>query len=199
MKVQKISFNAPLKKICMELYHNLPKLIDIRENIYIAKFHIHSMVQCVCFPHSDDQFETPGELMVWLDFDLRNNHRGYYRYRKGVGLTPLEPGSLVLFYKNKLIVGCGVVEKPPRPLTKSEIERCDEIHGGDNNCSGMENILKFFPNSIWVWDEHELVNEEEFYKITQKNLKYYVTVKPEQVLDIFKIVAEKRQKMERWV
>ncbi len=63
----------------------------------------------------------------------------------------------------------------------------------------MENILKFFPNSIWVWDEHELVNEEEFYKITQKNLKYYVTVKPEQVLDIFKIVAEKRQKMERWV
>jgi hypothetical protein len=173
--------------------------MDIRENIYIGKLRILLMAQCVCFPHSDDQFETPSELMIWLDYDLRNNHRGYYRYRKGVGLASLEPGSLVFFYKDNLIVGCAVVEKASRPLTKSEIERCDEIHGSDNNCSGMENILKFFPNSIWVWDEHELVSADEFYKITQKNLKYYVNINPEHVLEIYRLVAEKRQAMESWV
>ena len=120
------------------------------------------MAKAVCFPHSNDQFETPNQLMEWLDYSLRNTHRGYYRYRKAPGLGRLEPGSLVFFYKNKLIVGTAVVEKGSRPLERTEIERCDEVHGLDNDCAGMENIVKFFTNSIWVWDEHDLVSESEF-------------------------------------
>ena len=154
------------------------------------------MAKAVCFPHSDDQFETPNELMEWLDYSLRNTHRGYYRYRKAPGLGRLEQGSIVFFYKNKLIVGSAVVEKNSRPLEQVEIERCDEIHGRDDDCAGMENVVKFFTNSIWVWDEHELVTEEEFKEITKKNLQNYVTINPDEILKLYEIVARKRGEME---
>ncbi|MCL5788055.1 MAG: hypothetical protein M1581_05550 [Candidatus Thermoplasmatota archaeon] len=154
------------------------------------------MKKAVCFSHSNDQFETPNELMEWLDFGLRYTHRGYYRYRKAPGLGKLEPGSLVFFYKNKLLVGSAVVEKASRPLEKSEIERCDEIYGYDDGCAEMVNVVKFFPNSIWVWDEHDLVSEDEFKAITRKKLQYYVTIEPNDVLEIYQKVAEKRQEME---
>lgn len=153
------------------------------------------MGKIVCFPHSDDQFETAAELMEWLDFGLRHVHGGYYRYRKAPGLGKLEPGSLVFFYKNKLIVGSAVVEKESRPLQPSEIERCDEIYGMDDNCAGMENVVKFFTNSIWVLDEHDLVSESEFKEITGKNLQNYVIIEPEHVTKIYGVVARKRSEM----
>ncbi len=161
------------------------------------------MKKAVCFPHSDDQFATPDELMEWLDYSLRNTHRGYYRYRKANGLGSLEPGSLVFFYKNKLIVGCAVVEKASRPLVRSEKERCDEVYYTEDDrkeyeeeCAEMKNVVKFFTNSIWVWDEHDLVSEKEFKAITGKSLQYYVTIEPEHILEIYAKVAEKRKEME---
>ena len=60
----------------------------------------------------------------------------------------------------------------------------------------MVNVVKFFPNSIWVWDEHDLVSEDEFKAITRKKLQYYVTIEPNDVLEIYQKVAEKRQEME---
>lgn len=153
------------------------------------------MSKIVCFPHSDDQFKTAGKLMEWLNDALRHVHGGYYRYRKAQGLGKLDPGSLVFFYKNKLIVGSAVVEKASRPLDPSEIERCDEIYGLDNDCAGMENVVKFFTNSIWVWNEHELVSEDEFKEITGKNLQYYVTIDPDKVTKIYELVARKRSEM----
>ena len=155
------------------------------------------MPKAVCFPHSDDQFETPNELMEWLDYSLKNTHRGYYRYREAPGLGRLEPGSVVFFYKNKLIVGCATVEKGSRPLKPEEIERCDEIYGTQNGCAGMKNVVKFFTKSIWVWDEHELVNEEEFKQITGKHLDHYVSITPDEVLSLYGVVARKRAEMEQ--
>ncbi|MEM0135024.1 MAG: hypothetical protein QXU18_07350 [Thermoplasmatales archaeon] len=154
------------------------------------------MLKAVCFPHSDDQFETANELMEWLDWGLRNTHGGYYRYREAPGLGLLEPGSIVFFYKNKLIVGSAVVEKVSRPLEDAEIERCDEIYGSDDNCAGMKNVVKFFPNSIWVWDEHDLVSESEFKEITGKNLQHYVGIESDDVLKLYEMVARKRAEME---
>ena len=155
------------------------------------------MLKAVCFPHSDDQFKTPKDLMEWLDYSLRNTHGGYYRYREALGLGKLEPGSVVFFYKNKLIVGCATVEKGSRPLEPEEIERCDKIYGTKNNCAGMKNVVKFFTKSIWVWDEHELVSEEEFKQITENYLSNYVGIEPDQVLRIFAAVARKRSEMEQ--
>ena len=63
----------------------------------------------------------------------------------------------------------------------------------------MKNIIKFFPNSIWVWDEHELVSADEFEEITGDELRHYIYIKPAHVLEIYRLVAEKRQKMESWV
>lgn len=134
--------------------------------------------------------------MEWLDHDLRNLHGGYYRYREARGLGRLEPGSLVFFYKNKLIVGSAVVEKASRPLEGSEIQRCEEIYK-EENCAGMKNIVKFFTNSIWVRDEHDLVNESEFKEITGKNLDYYVSVNPDEVMKLYGLVAKKREEMEK--
>ena len=153
------------------------------------------MLKAVCFSHADDQFETPYELMKWLDYDLKRIHGGYYRYRKGVGLGLLEPGSIVFFYKNKLIVGTAVVEKASRPLEPAEIERCEEIHGEDG-CKNLENVVKFFTNSIWVWDEHDLISESEFKEITEKNLQHYVSINSEDVLKLYGLVARKRAEME---
>ena len=154
------------------------------------------MPKAVCFPHSDDQFETPSELMEWLNYSLKDTHRGYYRYRKAPGLGRLEPGSVVFFYKNKLIVGSAVVEKEPRPLRPEEVERCDEIHGTQNNCAGMKNVVKFFIKSIWVWSEHELVSEAEFKQITGKNLQNYVSIESTDILKLYEIVAMKRTEMD---
>ena len=67
-------------------------------------------IEIMCFPHSDDQFKTPSELMDFLDNDLRYSHKGYYRYRTSTAPGNLAPGSIVLFYKNDFIVGSAVVE-----------------------------------------------------------------------------------------
>lgn len=183
----------------MELYHDLSTLMDNPANIYYSKYLKQIMSQCLCISHTDDQFETPNDLMEWLNSSLRNTHRGYYRFRKGPKLKALKPGSIVLFHKNGLILGSAVVEKASRPLTQSEIDECDEIYGTSNGCSKMKNIIKFFPNSIWVWDEHELVSADEFEEITGDELRHYIYIKPAHVLEIYRLVAEKRQKMESWV
>ncbi len=154
------------------------------------------MLKAVCFPHVDDQFESPIELMEWLDNDLRTTHRGYYRYRKAPGLGTLEPGSIVFFYKNGLIVGSAVVEKHSRSLEPSEIERCDEIRAEDDSCSGMINVVKLFTESIWVWDEHELISKDEFNRITTKDLSHYVTIDPDDVLKLYGLVAKKKAEMD---
>lgn len=154
------------------------------------------MLKAVCFPHADDQFDSPIDLMSWLNYDLKKIHRGYYRYRKAPGLGNLDCGSIVFFYKNKLIVGSAVVEKNSRPLESSELKRCDELRAEDDNCSGMVNVVKFFTNSIWVWDQHELVNAEEFQKITGRELLHYVKIEPDAVLELYKLVAEKREEMD---
>ena len=158
------------------------------------------MPKAACFPHADDQFDTPANLMDWLEHDLRTTHRGYYRYRKAQGLGKLEPGSIIFFYKNGLIVGSAVVERNSRSLEPSEKERCSEIHNSPHeevdHCSGMENIVKFFTESIWVWSEQELVSKDEFYRITGKDLTHYVTIEPSHVLKLYEIVANKSVKMD---
>lgn len=177
-------------------YCTLVHLYSANATIYISPNCYVIMLEGLCISHSDDQFETPSDLMEWLNTSLRNTHGGYYRFRTGPKLKALEPGSIVLFYKKNLIVGSAVVEKASRPLKPDEKDRCDEIHGTDNNCSGLENIIKFFPNSIWVWNEQELVDADEFEEITGCKLKYYVSIKPEHVLEIFNLVAKKREEME---
>jgi hypothetical protein len=154
------------------------------------------MAKAVCFPHADDQFKTPNKLMEWLDYSLRYIHDGYYRYRTAPGLGSLEPGSLVFFYKSGLIVGSAVVEKAPRPLERAEIERCNEVYGLENNCAGMHNIVKFFKNSIWVWSEHSLISRSEFKEITGNDLTHYVTIKSEDILRLYEVVARKSAEME---
>ena len=47
-------------------------------------------------------------------------------------------------------MGSAVVEKASRALEQSEIERCDEIYGGNDDCAEMVNVVKSFTNSIWV-------------------------------------------------
>ena len=158
------------------------------------------MQKAVCFPHSDDQFKTPAKLMSWLEYSLRKTLDGYYMYRKGPAIGKLDQGSLVFFYKSKLIVGCAVVEKASMPLEQAEIERCKEIYGEDStDCNGMENVVKFFTDSIWVWNEQELVNEDEFKSITEKSLSNYPIVEPDEVLKLYEIVAKKRETMNKRV
>ena len=149
------------------------------------------MKKAVCFPHSDDQFETPAELMEWLDSDLRILHDGYYRYRQAPGLGSLEPGSVVFFYKNGLIVGSAVTEKPSRALNDEEIKLCELVHDPEN-CADMVNIVKFFTGSIWVFNEHELIDKDEFKSITNKDLTHYVTINPDEIMDLYAVVARKK-------
>ncbi len=148
-------------------------------------------IEIMCFPHADDEFETPAELMDFLNNDLKHSHQGYYRYRTSTAPGNLAPGSVVLFYKNGLIVGSAVVEKPARALTESEIEDCTKIYSGED-CGGMKNIIKFIPESIWVFGEHELVSADKFHEITTKQLSRYVTIQAEDLLEIYNEVALKR-------
>ncbi len=126
--------------------------------------------------------------------DLKYNYHGYYRYRTSSSPGNLAPGSIVLFYKNGFIVGSAVVEKSARALTESEIEECTKIYSEDD-CGRMKNILKFIPESIWVFGEYEFVSGEKFHDITKKQLTQYVTIQPEELLEIYNEVALNRYKM----
>lgn len=152
-------------------------------------------IEIMCFPHSDDQFETPAELMDFLNNDLKYSHKGYYRYRTSPAPGNLAPGSIVLFYKNDFIVGSAVVEKSGRALTDSEMKDCEKIYS-EENCGGMKHIIKFIPESIWVFGEHELVSADKFKEITKKNLKMYVTIQAEDLLKIYGEVAAKRTEID---
>jgi len=154
------------------------------------------MIKAVCFPHADDQFEDPEKLIEWLDTSLRTTHDGFYRYREAPGLGMLESGSIVFFYKKGFIVGSAVVEKSSRPLEQKEIETCGKMEG-TGDCENMVNIVKFFTNSIWVFGHYVVVNSEEFKKITNKDLINYVTLEPEQVMELYAVVARKRAEIYR--
>ena len=60
------------------------------------------------------------------------------------------------------------------------------------HCRGMKNIIKFIPESIWVFGEHELVSADKFHEITTKQLSRYVTIQAEDLLEIYNEVALKR-------
>ena len=60
----------------------------------------------------------------------------------------------------------------------------------------MHNIVKFFKNSIWVWSEHSLISRSEFKEITGNDLTHYVTIKSEDILRLYEVVARKSAEME---
>lgn len=95
----------------------------------------------------------------------------------------------MFFYKTPFIVGVGVVEKGLRRLTEEEKKRCDPIYQ-DATCNSFENVVVFFPSSIWVWSDNEMIHKDEFFQITGSELTHYVIVEPENVLRIFKMVSD---------
>jgi hypothetical protein len=110
-------------------------------------------VKAVLFPHSPIEFTTPEDLRSWLAIDLKEDN-GYYRLHEAPGLGQLEKGSIVFFVKDRIIVGMAIVEEDIRKIKDEENTETKEY----------QQIVKFFPNSIWVFSRENCVSIEKFDK-----------------------------------
>lgn len=136
----------------------------------------------VFFPHSDDEFKSPEELREWLATDLKNRG-GYYRLHNPQGLGLLEKGSIVFFRKKDYVVGMAVVEEDIRDLTEEE----------KNINSDYQKVIKFFPESIWAFNDSEFINVNKITGIISKGFgEGFTTVeKLDELLDILALIKSK--------
>lgn len=113
-------------------------------------------VKAVFFPHNVTEFRIPEELRSWLATDLKESG-GYYKLHNAPGLGHLEKGSVVFFRRDRVVVGMAVVEEDLRPINPEE----------NVELIKYEQIVKFFPNSIWAFSSNNCVSLEEFDKISK--------------------------------
>lgn len=142
------------------------------------------MPKAVFFPHDAENFVDEFYLRNWLDLTLRKHRDGWYHLKKGGGLGSLEKGSYVFFYRNNFVVGSAVVELDKREITEEE---------QDPYWEEFENVVKFIPDSIWAWKDHQFLSKVEVDAIlAPKTLSHYVTVDDlKTLLSIFEAVAGK--------
>lgn len=122
------------------------------------------MLEARFFTHGED-FDDKYELRDWLAGTLRKERNGWYRLKKASGLGDLERGSMVFFVKDDAIVGCGVVQKGIRPITKRDRNK---YGWNDKEDMVFEKMIKFFPDSIWAFAERQFLDRRVAAKVAGK-------------------------------
>jgi hypothetical protein len=142
------------------------------------------IAKVVFFPHSDDQFEDQEDLRRWLKYDLKGFRNGFYSVINANGLGELEKGSLVFFNKDKYCVGFAIVEESLREINEQEKDKFGEDY---------KKCIKFLPESICVFNDDQLIKQEDITNIINKNFgQGYPTVDNlEDLLKIFKLIGTK--------